>query len=345
MKLPYARQSINHVDIRAVTKALSRPVITRGPIVERFERAIAEYVGARYAVACSSGTAALCLAFSALDRESIVTTTNTCAATVMAALSADLEAHLVDIEPDTWQSLDVTVPVHLMGHPSVLSLIFDWQVEDAAHALGAKFDDGFMVGSCKNSKATCFSFHPSKTITTGEGGMVTTNDQGMWEDMKALKDYGRYKPNSHESFGLNYHMTEFQAVLGLSQLARINEFLDKRRELATRYFAKLDGFPITLPLWHDGSSWHLFLVRIPQEKRKEVGKAFEKAGIQNQVLYRCLHTMPFWGGKEGQFPEAEAYEKECIALPLYPDLTSEDQDYVANVLEGALEEKTTVSGA
>lgn len=341
--LNYSKHSINRDDRIAVVATMDSGCITRGPLVKAFEEAIADYVGARYAVACTSGTAALWLAYKGLKLDyhsmnygAISTTTNTCAATIMPMLEQGVDVELRDIDPVTWQSSEVDIPVHLMGHPCKLPEKPCWDIEDAAHALGARYTDGNMVGSCFHSAATCFSFHPSKTITTGEGGMVTTNNELLANTMRALRDYGRLKKNAHAMVGLNFHMSEIQAALGLSQLERIDDFLEERAALASRYFLKLKGFPISLPKWLVYSSWHLFLIRIPQDKREQVGNVFQKAGIQDQVLYRCMHKQPFMNTGQS-LPEAEAYEKECLALPLYPDLTHEEQNYVIETLEKALD--------
>lgn len=299
--LPYAHQSIDGSDIAAVTEALQQNLITRGPLVEAFEHQVSSYVGARYAVAFSSGSTALDAAFQAGQvgpNDHIVSTPNTFIASVAGGVRAGASLELVDI--DVNGNMDVTaaaeplrhqrsrgktvvVPVHIAGVAIDMQALDDHitvpltlVIEDAAHAFGSKYPDGSPVGNCQYSDMTMFSFHAIKNITCGEGGMVTTNDPVLYERLRVIRDSGieRNKLCHHSpepwyyevsDLSSNYHMAEAQAALGSSQLRRIDEFARKKAALVAAYRERMKSMPaVTLPPADSDpiSHRHLFCISI-----------------------------------------------------------------------------------
>jgi dTDP-4-amino-4,6-dideoxygalactose transaminase len=243
----------------------------------------------------------------------------------------------------------VVVPVHYAGRAADLGHIHEWSrgdiIEDACHALGAMdFDGCSRVGSCAHSLATCFSFHPVKPITTGEGGAVVTNDQGFADEVRLLRSHGRDENGRMVSLGLNYRMTELQAALGTSQLERCDKMRQKRYLLAVAYWAELGkgGQPseVVLPPRGITDAWHLYSVRIKNGKRDAVKAALNAQGIMAQVHYPCIHLEPYYrkrfGYHEGMFPEAEAWVAEELSLPLHSKMTEADVTRVVNALREAL---------
>lgn len=301
--IPYAKQSINQADLDAMQSALKRDVITRGPIVDEFEQSIAKYCGASYAVAFNSGSTALaaaCFAARLTAADRVLTTPNTYAATVAAPLHQGATPVLIDIDRDTgnmdtsllFANFDfastrgrlILMPVHFAGIPVDMEKVsremrhFDAVViEDAAHALGSSFPGGQKVGSCAWSDMTVFSFHPAKQITTGEGGMVTTNNPEFDYRLRLYRNNGVVRDLAHlkgtpapwyyevQEISGNYNFTEFQAALGLSQLQRLEQFVTKRRELVALYRNELKDVPhlklLTAAFDHQ-VAFHLFVVQI-----------------------------------------------------------------------------------
>lgn len=379
--LPYGRQSISDQDVRAVSDVLRSDWITRGPKVQEFEEAIAEYCGARYAVAFSTGSSALLAAahvagVGPYDR--VITTPNTFVASIGPSIMKGATPVFVDIDRDTGNlSLEqlkytlevpfsrgqqVVIPVHFSGiavdmealsetfiHPD--SLV----IEDAAHALGSSYPDGSKVGCCAHSAMTVFSFHPVKAITTGEGGMVTTNDADYFQKLRQFRNNGIIKKEDHslpwyyevEELSGNYHLTEFQAALGLCQLARLDSIAEKRCSLVKRYRERLSGLP-HLKLFndqHDGRScFHLMVVQIDFEKlgkpREELMEMLRKKGIGSQVHYIPVYRHPFFKKEKGDisayFPEMEKYYAQALSLPLFYEMEEADVDRVATELESIL---------
>lgn len=383
--IPYARQHITQEDIDAVVAVLHSDWLTQGPTIERFERAVADYCGVRYAVATCNATAALhlgCLGLGVGGNDTGWTSPITFVASANCLRYCGAQVDFVDIDSETW-NLDadelarkleqaarhgkvpkVVIPVHFGGQPCdmerirELSLQYGFAViEDAAHAIGASYR-GAPVGSCQYSDITVFSFHPVKIITTGEGGMLLTNRQDLYEKLVLLRSHGitrdadRMTEPSHGPWyyqqlelGYNYRMTDLQAALGLSQLSRIDDFIARRNELAARYRKLLAGLPLVLPVVREdrSSSWHLYVVRLDPARarigRREAFDRLRAARIGVNLHYIPVHTQPYYaslGFRTGDFPEAERYYAEAISLPMYPGLTESMQDRVADALREIL---------
>ncbi|MFZ8877113.1 MAG: UDP-4-amino-4,6-dideoxy-N-acetyl-beta-L-altrosamine transaminase [Ilumatobacteraceae bacterium] len=354
--IPYGRQSISQEDLDAVAEVLRGDWLTQGPAINRFEDAVAEYVGARYAVAFSSGTAALHGAAAAAGLgpgDVVVTSPLTFMASANCARYVGAEPTVVDIDASTWNidlalvPVDVAavVPVHYAGLPVDLSG-FDRGdrvvIEDAAHALGAHTVDG-PVGNCAHSDMCCFSTHPVKPITTGEGGLVTTNDDELAARLRRFRSHGIIRrPEQGEWFydiaevGFNYRMTDIQAALGASQLERIDEFIQRRNEIALTYRRELANLPVELPPgapdgWRHG--YHLFPIAV--DKRAEVFSALREQGIGVQVHYVPIHHHPIsahMGFGVGDLPVCDALYERLISLPVHPGLSDEDQRVVIGAL-------------
>lgn len=383
--IPYGHHDVTRQDIDAVVSVLESEFITQGPVVPRFERAVAEQCLVKHAVAVNSGTSALhvaCMAFSLGPGDVLWTVPNTFVASANCARYCGADVDFVDIDPATWNMSvaalrtklirakaasrlpKVVVPVHFSGQPVEQEAIwelaqeFDFKVlEDAAHSLGAsRFDEP--VGSCKWSHITIFSFHPVKIITTGEGGMALTNDDELAWRMSCLRTHGITRersrmtrepegPWSYEQIelGYNYRMTDLQAALGLSQLPRLQGYVDRRNVLAARYDELLRELPLQLPVLTRGnrSAFHFYAVRVdPERSPKPRTAVFEQmlaSGIGVNLHYTPVHLQPYYrrlGFAEGLCPEAERYGREAMTLPLYPGLTDLEQDSVAAILQEAL---------
>lgn len=366
--IPYGHQSIDKSDIEAIIKVLKSDWLTQGPEIDEFEKKLSEYCGAKYAVVFSNGTAALHAAYFAAgfkkDSE-FITTPLTFAATANAGLYLDARPVFADI--DEYGNLDpgeiekkitkktnAIVAVDYAGRPVQLDQFraiaqkYDLVlIEDACHALGAEYK-GKKIGSV--SDMTIFSFHPVKSITTGEGGAALTNDEGYYEKLKLFRTHGITKrdlKNKSEAdgdwyyemqeLGFNYRMTDLQAALGTSQLKRLNGFIGKRKEIAKKYeraFKKYEDYLILPPLDDEDyfSAWHLYAIRLKNNNRRlETFKKLRGADIGVQVHYIPVYWHPYYqklGYKKGICPKAEAFYKSAISLPIYPDLKSEDQEFV-----------------
>ncbi len=380
--IPYGRQSIDATDIQEVIAVLNSDFLTQGPAVENFERAVADYCGARYGVAVCNATAALhiaCLALGLEKNQSLWTVPNTFVASANCARYCGANVDFVDIDPHTYnisiKSLEdklkkaavppkIIVAVHFSGQSADMKRLYQlkqkygfYLIEDASHAIGAQYD-GRPVGSCEFSDMAVFSFHPVKIITTGEGGMVMTNQSHLADKLKLFRSHGiTREPNQMEGIaegpwsyaqidlGYNFRLTDIQAALGMSQLKRIDSFVDKRRILAQRYEVRLKKLPLILPFQHPNvkSAFHLFVIRLKlemiQKPRLQVFEELRSLGIGVNVHYIPVHTQPYYrrlGFRPGDYPEAEKYYREALSLPLYPDLSFEDQDFVIESLEKIL---------
>ncbi len=386
--IPYGRQNINQQDIDAVVEVLRSDWLTQGPAIERFEQSVANYCGVKYAVAVSSATAALhiaCLAVGLGTGDILWTSPNTFVASANCGLYCRAEVDFVDIDSHTYnlsiEALEqkliqaeregklpkVVVPVHLAGQScemekiGALSRKYGFTVlEDASHAIGAKYQ-GSPVGNCQFSDMAVFSFHPVKIITTGEGGMVVTNRQDLYEKLIRLRTHGITRnPDlmQRESHGLwyyqqlelgfNYRITDIQSALGASQMQRLDEFVSRRRFLAARYNELLQDLPLILPWQHPDteSSWHLYIIRLKLDKiaktHRQVFEELRHSGIGVNLHYIPVHTQPYYqnlGFKWGDFPHSEQYYQEAISLPMYYGLSDENQERVVAVLRDILSEK------
>jgi len=379
--IPYGRQEVTQADIDAVVEVLQSDYLTQGPMVPRFEKTVADYCGADYAVAVNSATSALhvaCRALGLCPGDRLWTSPITFVASANCGLYCGAEVDFVDIDCHTYnlcsQALErklidaerngnlpkIVIPVHLCGQPCdmqaihALSKRFGFSIiEDASHAIGGKYR-GEPVGNCRYSDITVFSFHPVKIITTAEGGMALTNDAKLAERMELLRSHGvtrdpalmTHQPDGpwyyqQVDLGFNYRITDVQAALGVSQMARLDEYVTRRHYLAQRYDRLLSGLPVTLPYQHPDSysGLHLYIIRLQSDKislsHRDVFEALREQGIGINLHYIPVHTQPYYqrmGFKYGDFPEAERYYHEAISLPIYPGLSESDQDRVITAI-------------
>jgi UDP-4-amino-4,6-dideoxy-N-acetyl-beta-L-altrosamine transaminase len=383
--IPYGRQNIEEGDIEAVINVLRSDWITQGPVIGQFEAAVAAYCGAKFGIAVNSATSALhsaCVALGLGPGDRLWTSPNTFVASANCGLYCGALVDFVDIDPLTLNisisALEsrlleaevagtlpkIIVPVHFAGQSCDMKAVRAladkygvYVIEDASHAVGAKYH-GDPVGSCRYSDITVFSFHPVKIITTAEGGMSLTNDPELAGRLHRLRNHGltrepemmRHAPDGPWSYqqielGYNYRMTDMQAALGLSQLARLDEFVRRRHQLADRYDELLSKFPITIPWRHPDcySAFHLYPIRIDTvlagQGRREIFEYMQADGIGVNVHYIPVHTQPYYqdlGFMPGDFPEAERYYLEALSLPLFPGLANEEQDRVVDALAKAV---------
>jgi perosamine synthetase len=371
--LPYGRQEIDEDDVAAMAAALRAPLITQGPEVERFEAAFADFTGARHAVAFSSGTAALHGAAHAVGigpGDLAVTAPITFAASMNCAVLLGARPAFADVDPATWNLDPATVPdgAKLVVPVSFAGLPCDLEplratgaaiVEDAAHALGAH-RDGRPVGGPGGADVTCFSLHPVKAMTTGEGGVATTEDDDLAERLRTFRTHGIRRgaattPGEHDGgwwyelqeLGVNYRITDLQCALGLSQLTRLEGWIERRNALAALYRERLaDEERIALPPAAPTGSrhaYHLFAIRLTggAPVRRAVFDGLRAAGIGVQVHYIPLHRMPYyrdtWGVDQDGCPHADAYYAGALSLPMFPGLTEGDVDRVVAELTRVLD--------
>lgn len=392
--IPYGRQSITQEDINAVVETLRSDFLTQGPKIAEFEMAFAAHVGSKYAVANANGTAALHLCALALDvkhGDKVITTPITFAASANCIRYCGGDVVFADIDPKTYL-LDIAavrrllesspkgtyqgiIPVDFAGRAVDLRAfraLADefgcWLIEDACHAPGGYFSYRDKSDKNKDEKAFCgngnyadlaiFSFHPVKHIATGEGGMVTTNDEDLYKRLLTLRTHGITR-DSHvftnpasfaageeqdsypgwymemQELGYNYRMADFQAALGISQLQRADAGLVRRRAIAKRYNDAFSGKPYIKGQSGniDGHAYHLYVIEV--EDRLALYNHLRKQNIFAQIHYIPLHLMPYYrqfGWKEGDMPAAEAYYNRCISLPMFPTLTNEEQEFVISTI-------------
>jgi len=388
--IPYGRQNITKEDIQAVTEALKSDYLTQGPRINEFEEAFAEYVGSKYAVAVSNGTAALHLCAMALDVEKgdkVITSPITFAASANCVRYCGGEVVFADIDPKTYL-LDIEkvrelletspkgtykgmIPIDFAGRAINLEAyrkLADehnlWIIEDSCHAPGGFFTD------CEGKQQHCgngnfadlaiFSFHPVKHIAAGEGGMITTNDEELYEKLIKLRTHGITKNESEyqntvefavgstqnsklktqnypnwymemQELGYNYRITDFQCALGKSQLKRADEGIERRREIASVYFEAFDeeDFIQGQSGVVEGHAYHLYVIEV--KDRLDLYNYLRELNIYAQIHYIPCHLMPYYrqfGWKEGDLMHAEEYYRNCISLPIYPTLTNEQQQFV-----------------
>ena len=385
MFIPYGKQNISQQDIDVVVNVLQSDFLTQGPQVPLFEKTVAEYVGAKYALAVNSATSALhiaCLALGLKRGDVLWTSPITFVASANCGLYCDADVDFVDINPQTYNiSIDalqkkliqaklqnrlpkIVIPVHLCGQSCDMEKIYAlskeygfYIIEDASHAIGGKYQSEH-IGACKYSDITVFSFHPVKIVTTAEGGMALTNNSILAKKMDLLRSHGITRDTeimNKESEGLwyyeqvelgfNYRMTELQAALGVSQMSRLTQFVEKRHSISNKYNEILKDLPVILPyqLNDSYSGLHLYVIRLKlnelKASRKQIFEALRAKGIGVNVHYIPVHTQPYYenlGFKLGDFPVAEAYYDTAISLPMYPDLTDDQIQYVYESLKEVL---------
>lgn len=354
--IPYGHQSIDDSDVAAVLAVLRSDWLTQGPAVGAFEDAVAAYTGAAHAVAFANGTAALHAAVLAAglgsgDRIatsslSFVASAN-CARYVGAdVVFGDIDPKTLNIDPSAVPECDALVAVHYAGLPVDLRALVHRPrvvIEDAAHAIGAHTPDG-PVGNCAHSDLCCFSFHPVKTITSAEGGMVTTNSAELADRLRRIRSHGMtprpdIAPWAYEidEVGFNYRLSDVHAALGTSQLIRLDDFVAGRNALAERYDAAFRDLDIEVPPSPpDGVTHgrHLYPVRVPDRGR--VYAELREAGVGVQVHYIPIHHHPLYADPAINLPETDAAYEELLSLPLFPGLTHEDQDTVISSVRAAI---------
>jgi UDP-4-amino-4,6-dideoxy-N-acetyl-beta-L-altrosamine transaminase len=373
--IPYGRQNVTQEDIENVIQVLQSDFLTQGPSVLKFEEAFASYVGAKYAIAVSNGTAALHLSAICLGvngKSKVITTPITFAATANCIRYCDGEVYFADINKDTYlldidkvKSLlekypkgyfDGIIPVDFAGRAVDMEAYRQladeygcWIIEDACHAPGGYFQDSFgnkqLCGNNNFADLAIFSFHPVKHIACGEGGMITTNNPIHYEQLLKLRSHGITKDTDKmtrndggwyyemQELGFNYRMTDFQAVLGLSQLSRADEGLVRRKEIAKRYTEAFNQnqFILRHSEYVDGHAYHLFIIEV--HNRKELYDYLKSKQIFCQVHYIPIYQLPYYRSLSSEniyLEESENYYRNCLSLPMYPTLTFEEQEYVIN---------------
>lgn len=372
--IPYGKHCIEQDDIDAVVAALQEDYIATGPGIGKFEEEFAEYVGAKYAVAVSSGTAALhacCFAIGIEEGDEVITTPFTFAASANCVLYcggtpifADIDINTYNIDPNEIEkkitpNTKAVIPVHFAGQPCDMEKIHYVAgkyglkvIEDAAHASGAEYY-GKKIGSL--SDMTIFSFHPVKHMTTCEGGMIATNDEELYKKLKGFraycltKDYEQMKDKTDgpwhyeiQGLGYNYRISDVMCALGRSQLKKLDRFVAKRREVAARYNDELkDVEGIILPYQKDGcnSSWHLYTIQIEDNRRLEVYTKMKEAGIGIDVHYLPVYKHPYYqenGYRDVCCPNAEKVYSQILSIPIFYKLSYEQQTYVINTIKNIM---------
>ncbi len=365
MYIPYGRQCIDDDDIQAVVETLQSDYLTTGPKIAELEQVVAEYVGANYAVAVSNGTAALhiaCLAAGIKEGDEVITTPITFVASANCVLYCGATPIFADINPTTYNidPVDIRkkitsrtkaiIAVHFTGQPcemdEIRQIASEYNlivIEDAAHALGADYK-GARIGSI--SDMTTFSFHPVKHITTGEGGIITTNSKELYDRLILYRSHGITRDSTlmisndgpwyyqQLELGYNYRITDIQCALGISQMRKLDSFISRRREIADRYnkeFENVDGIIIPGQLDGCNNSWHLYVIQVTNKNRKDVVEVLLSKNIGVNVHYIPVYTQPYYrehGYKDVKCPNAEKAYSRFISLPMYAKLTNEEQDYV-----------------
>ena len=381
----YGRQDINEADIQAVEAVLRSDFLTQGPAIERFEQRVAQYCGVKYAVAVCNATSALhiaCLAAGLGKGDLLWTSPITFVASANCARYCGADVDFVDIDENTYnmsvpaleQKLQeakrrgrlpkIVVPVHMAGQSCDMRAIKKLSeeygftlIEDASHCIGADYADT-KVGSCAYSDMAVLSFHPVKIITTGEGGMVLTNDAALYEQLCLYRSHGITRDPKHMTresdgdwyyqqvaLGFNYRMTDIQAALGASQMDRLNAFVARRRALAARYDELLRDLPLRTPfvLKEAQPSWHLYIVRIDFDRvrktKQQIFAEMRARGIALNLHYIPVHTQPYYealGFRAEDCPAAVEYYREALTLPLYPCMTDAEQEMAARALREVL---------
>ncbi len=373
MFIPYGKHYIDEEDIKAVINALQADYIATGPGIDEFEEAFAAYVGAKYAVAVSSGTAALhacCYAIGIQEGDEVITTPMTFVSTASSIMFcqgipvfADINENTYNIDPDDIERkitprTRAIIPVHFTGQPCDMKKIYRIAkehglkvIEDAAHAHGADYY-GSKIGGCEYSDLTAFSFHPVKLMTTCEGGMITTNDEQLYHKMKLFRAYCSTKdpkllkdktdgPWHYEIQGLgyNYRLSDVMSALGRSQLRKLDDFVARRRMIAQKYDRELKGIDdLILPVQAKGcnGSWHLYTVQIQNGRRREIYMKMREKGIGVDVHYLPVYKHPYFqenGYQKVCCPKAENLYRQILSIPIYYGLADDQQNYVIKTIK------------
>lgn len=368
--IPYGRQTIEEDDIQAVVDVLRSDYLTTGPKIAEFEKMVADYVGAKYAVAISNGTSALhaaCFAAGIQPGDEVITTPLTFAASSNCVLYCGGTPVFADVDPKTYNidpedirrkitdKTKAIIAVHLAGQPCDMDEIHKIAkehdlivIEDGAHALGSVYK-GKKVGTL--SDMTTFSFHPVKPITTGEGGMIVTDNEEFYQKMMLFRSHGITRDENlmtrndgpwfyqQLDLGYNYRITDIQCALGCSQMKKLDRFLARRKEIVARYneaFADCENIIIPYQLPETESGWHLYIVQVKNCDRRKVFEALREQGIAVNVHYIPVYKHPYYqehGYKDVHCRNAEEVYSHIISLPLYPTLTEEQQQYVIETLK------------
>ena len=384
MIIPYGKQEITSDDISAILKVLKSDFLTQGPEIHIFEKNVSNYVGADFGISFNSATSALhsaCAVVGLRPSDILWTSPITFVASANCGRYQNAIVDFVDIDPETGNIClknyrdklklakkegklpKVLIPVHFGGTSCDMEEVYKLSkkygiivIEDASHAIGGKYK-GDLIGNCKYSDMTIFSFHPVKIITTAEGGMVTTNNKIWAENLRYFRTHGIIKDRSllnnkeegpwyyeQHSLGFNYRLNDIQAALGSSQLKRVDLYVTKRNEIANKYRIELSDLPIkTLKVEKNYySSYHLFVIKVDPLKRKKIFENLRSKNIGVQVHYIPVHMHPYYqklGFKSGDFPASEKFYSEIISIPIFPSLTQEEQDTVIKNLREELTKK------
>ncbi len=375
--IPYGRQHISQLEIDATREVLQSDWLTQGPKVAEFEQSLATYVQAPHVVTCANGTAALHAACAALGLgpgDELWTSPNSFVASANCGLYLGAKVDFVDIDPVTRNMCPqklaarlasgrvpkIVVAVHFAGvacdMPAIYALAQQYGfylVEDAAHAIGTLVE-GVPVGACRYSHATCFSFHPVKNLTTGEGGAITTADSVIANRLRRFVTHGITKNPQEftdpapppwyyeqQSLGFNYRLCDIQAAVGIVQLAKLETFIAKRTQLFERYQSLLEKLPLKLPQLPNLQrvAHHIYSIEVDPQVRLSLFNGLKSSGVGVNVHYIPIHLQPFYqalGFRPGDFPAAEAYYAGALTLPLFVDMSLAQQDYVVEQLERAL---------
>lgn len=372
--LPYGRQNITEDDIKAVSEVLRSDFLTQGPAIQNFEERIADYTGAKYAVAVNSNTSGLhiaCMSLGLKEGDTVWTSPITFVASANCARFCGAEVDFIDIDPRNFnisvpalkEKLElakkenklpkILIPVHMCGASCDMEELDNLAkeygfkvIEDAAHAIGASYKNK-KVGSCEYSDLAVFSFHPVKIITTGEGGVVTTNDEELYKKLLRLRTHGitrdeeLFANDSHGAWyyemlelSYNYRMTDIQAALGLSQMKQLDALVTRRNEIAEKYIAAFKDTEVGFQEVSKDcySSYHLFPILVPKDRREEIFNQLRAAKIGANVHYIPVYLQPYYqrlGFKKGLCQDSEEYYERAISIPLFPQMTDADVEYVA----------------
>lgn len=384
--IPYGRQEIDSEDVEAVLKTLRSDWLTQGPTVPEFEQLIGSYCEAKHAIATNSATSALhiaCLALGVKKGDKVWTSPVSFVASANCALYCGADVDFVDVNPITYnlcpellekkliqakKSGDlprVLIPVHLAGQSCDMAKIYELSqrysfriIEDASHAIGGQYKES-LIGGCRFSDITVFSFHPVKIITTGEGGMALTNSKKLADKVRLLRSHGIIKDQSlmqgpidgpwyyeQTSLGYNFRMTDLQASLGISQSKRLDSIIERRRSIASKYDRELEALPLITPAQSLDclSSWHLYIVKLKLSEisrtKKEVFESMREKGIGVNLHYIPIYRHPYYrslGLSDKDFPNSAEYYREAMTIPIYPNMTEEQQASVIAALTSSIQ--------